>query len=387
MKRGIPRTVWALGFVSLFMDVSSEMIHSLLPLFLVTVLGATVLRVGFIEGVAEATALIVKIFSGALSDWLRNRKALALLGYGLGAAVKPLFALAAGAGTIFTARVVDRVGKGIRGAPRDALVADVTPPESRGAAFGLRQSLDTVGALLGPVAAMVLMRVLGGDFRKVFWWAAAPGFTAVLLLFIAVREPPKAAAAPRPPIRRAEIGRLGPRFWGVTVFGALLSLARFSEAFLLLRGQEAGMGPAEAPALMVVMNAVYFLTAYPVGRLSDRIGRGGLLATGLVALTISDLVLAGARAPWEAALGAALWGLQMGLTQGLLAALVADSAPADLRGTAFGLFNLAGGMATLLASLIAGWLWSRYGGPVAFLAGAAATVAAMVTYALRSRSR
>ena len=378
--RNLPRAVWALGFVSLCMDVSSEMIHSLLPLFLVSVLGASALRVGFIEGLAEGTALVVKIFSGALSDWLGKRKALALLGYGLGAASKPLFALAGGTGLIFAARLIDRVGKGIRGAPRDALIADVTPAEVRGAAFGLRQSLDTVGALLGPLLAFAFMRVNGGDFRQVFWWAVLPGGLAVVLLALFVREPPPRAAKPRLPIRSREAWALPGRFWLVTAFGALLSLARFSEAFLLLRGGSVGLGPAFAPLLMVGMNVVYFLTAYPAGYLSDRLGRGSLLAAGIGTLVAADLTLAAATSPWMAAAGAGLWGLQMGLTQGLLSALVADTAPGDLRGTAFGLFNLASGLATMLASVAAGWAWQRLGPPAAFWGGAACAATALFVY-------
>ena len=388
--RRIPKTVWALGFVSLFMDVSSEMVHSLLPLFLVTVLGASATRVGVIEGVAEGTALIVKIFSGALSDWLRNRKSLAVLGYTMGALSKPLFALASTANLVFAARFIDRVGKGIRGAPRDALIADVTPPEIRGAAFGLRQSLDTVGALLGPLLALLLMRVSGGDYRAVFWAAAAPGILAVTLLMVMVKEPGTAVAKParaaRPPIRRGEIRDLEVRFWIVVAFGALLSLARFSEAFLLMRGQSTGMDPATVPILMALMNAVYFLTAYPAGRLSDRIGRDGLLAAGIAALVLADVALAAAVRPWHVGAGVALWGLQMGLTQGIFSALIADTAPPELRGTAFGLFNLAGGLATVGASLVAGLAWDRFGAPATFLAGAAFAAGALILFAALRKS-
>jgi MFS family permease len=384
IPKGIPRTVWALGLVSLCMDVSSEMIHSLLPLFLVTVLGTTAARVGLIEGIAEGTALIVKIFSGALSDWFRKRKALALLGYGLGAATKPLFALAATANMVFAARFIDRVGKGIRGAPRDALIADVTAPEIRGAAYGLRQSLDTVGALLGPALALLWMRMTHGDYRTVFWVAAFPGILAVAVLAFGVREPKPAGTAgtgkARAPIRLAELARLDPGFWKVAGLGALLSLARFSEAFLLMRGQSAGMQAADAPLLMIVMNAVYMLTAYPAGYLSDRIGRRGLLAAGIAALVGADLALAAAHDPWLAIAGTALWGLQMGLTQGVFSALVAQAAPPALRGTAFGLFNLAGGIATVAASLIAGLAWDRYGAPATFLAGAAIAGAALLLF-------
>lgn len=386
IRKDIPRTVFALGLVSLFMDVSSEMVHSLLPLFLVTVLGASATRVGIIEGIAEGTAMVVKIFSGALSDWIGKRKPLALLGYGLGAATKPLFALAPTVGVVFAARFLDRIGKGIRGAPRDALIADVTPAEMRGAAYGLRQSMDTVGALLGPALAMAVLWASDGNYRLVFWIAGVPGFIAVATLFLGVKEPevPKARKA-RSPLHRNEIGQLGTGFWLVVAFGAILSLARFSEAFLLLRAGDVGLAPHFAPALLVVMNVVYMLTAYPVGRLSDRIGRGGLLASGIAALALSDLVLAGMGSAWGVVLGSALWGLQMGLTQGLLSALVADSAPAGLRGTAFGLFNLAGGLATVAASMLAGWAWDRYGAPAPFHAGAVFCLGALGVYALMKR--
>jgi MFS family permease len=395
----IPRTVWTLGFVSLFMDVSSEMVHSLLPLFLVTVLGASAIRVGFIEGIAESTAMIVKIFSGALSDWMRNRKVLALIGYSLGAATKPLFALAPSIAWVFTARFIDRIGKGIRGAPRDALIADVTPPEIRGAAYGLRQSLDTVGALLGPILAMVLMKAMDGNFRGIFWIAAIPGFLAVILLAVFVREPKaqqhkvplskehqpaiKEVAKPfRNPIDRQAIGQLKQGFWLVVLFGALLSLARFSEAFLILRGPSSGILPENAPIIMVIMNLVYVLTAYPVGHLSDKLGRSGLLAAGIGTLVVSDLVLAISHSPWQVMLGATLWGLQMGLTQGVLSAMVADSAPASLRGTAFGLFNLAAGLATLLASVIAGITWEKFGPYATFVTGAGFAAGALVLFTL-----
>lgn len=389
IPRGIPRTVWSLGFVSLFMDVSSEMVHSLLPLFLVTVLGASATRVGIIEGIAEGTALIVKIFSGTISDRMRNRKILALLGYGMGAASKPLFALASTVTIVFGARFIDRIGKGIRGAPRDALIADVTPKEIRGAAYGLRQSLDTVGALLGPVLALILMRTTGGDYRMVFWMAAVPGFMAVVILAAFVREPVHAEAGiPSAPIRFADLKGLRAGFWWVTALGALMYLARFSEAFLLMRGQSAGMEGADVPILMVIMNIVYFLTAYPVGRLSDRIGRGKLLATGIFVLVMADVTLAAADRPWLVGVGTALWGLQMGLTQGIFSAFIADAAPPALRGTAFGLFNFAGGIATVAASIIAGLAWDRVGASATFGAGAVFAGLALLLYAVfHSRMR
>ena len=385
-RPALPAGVWVLGFVSLLMDVSSEMVHSLLPMFLVGTLGASVLAVGLIEGVAESTALIVKVFSGALSDFLGRRKGLALLGYGLGAATKPLFALAGGVGTVITARFVDRVGKGIRGAPRDALVADLTAPHQRGAAFGLRQSLDTVGAFLGPLLAVALMLLWANDFRAVFWVAVIPGALAVLLLAVGVREP---AATPghvrRNPIRRDAMRQLGPAYWWVVALGGVFTLARFSEAFLVLRAQQIGIPIAWVPLVMVAMNVVYALSAYPFGRLADRVSHHGLLAAGLAVLIGADLVL-GSATHWSALLaGVALWGVHMGMTQGLLAAMVADTAPADLRGTAFGLFNLVSGVAMLIASVLAGLLWEWAGPAATFQAGAGFCVLTLAVMVLRRR--
>ncbi len=368
----IPRGVWVLGFVSLLMDISSEMIHSLLPLFLVGTLGISVFAVGLIEGVAEATAQITKVFSGALSDYLGRRKGLAVLGYALGAVSKPVFALASGAGVVIGARFVDRIGKGLRGAPRDALVADLTPPALRGAAFGLRQSLDTVGAFAGPLLASGLMLLWANDFRAVFWVAVVPGLLSVALLQFGLHEPPATAVrAASNPIQRAALRRLGPGYWSVVAIGAVFTLARFSEAFLVLRAQQLGVALALVPLVMVAMNVVYAATAYPFGRLSDRYSHTRLLVGGLLVLIAADLLLAQA-AHWSALLaGVLLWGLHMGMTQGLLAAMVAASAPADLRGTAFGVFNLASGVAMLVASALAGLLWDRFGAPTTFGAGAA----------------
>jgi MFS family permease len=367
----IPAGVWVLGFVSLLMDISSEMIHSLLPMFLVGSLGLSVLVVGLIEGIAEATALIAKVFSGALSDWLGRRKGLAVLGYALGAFTKPLFAIAEGAGLVVTARFVDRVGKGIRGAPRDALLADLTPPAIRGAAFGLRQSLDTVGAFAGPLLAVALMLAWANDFRAVFWVAVVPGMLAVALLLFGLREPaPVPGRIPVNPIRREALARLGPAYWRVVALGAVFTLARFSEAFLVLRAQQLGIAMAWVPLVMVAMNLVYAATAYPFGRLSDRMDHRMLLAGGLAVLIAADVVLAFASGWALLGLGVALWGVHMGMTQGLLAAMVAHAAPADLRGTAYGFFNLMSGLALLLASVIAGLLWETLGPAFTFGAGA-----------------
>ena len=375
----IPAGIWVLGFVSMLMDISSEMIHSLLPLFMVGTLGMSVLMVGLIEGLAESTALIVKVFSGTLSDYLGKRKALAVLGYGLGALSKPLFALAPAMGLVLIARLLDRVGKGIRGAPRDALVADIAPPELRGAAFGLRQSLDTVGAFVGPLLAVSLMLLWANDFRAVFWVAAIPGFMAVVLLIVGVREPAHAAGHQRVnPIRRDNLKRLGAAYWWVVGVGAVFTLARFSEAFLVLRAQQSGMAVALVPLVMVAMNLIYSASAYPFGKLSDRMSHTTLLALGLVVLVAADLVLA-SSAHWAVLLvGVALWGVHMGMTQGLLATMVADAAPPDLRGTAFGFFNLLSGVAMLLASGLAGWLWELRGASYTFYAGAAFSLLALL---------
>jgi MFS family permease len=361
-----------LGFVSLFMDVSSELIHSLLPVFMVTALGASMLLVGVVEGVAESAALIVKVFSGAISDYFGRRKGLAVLGYGLGALSKPIFALALSVNWVLTARFMDRIGKGIRGAPRDALVADLTPPEIRGAAYGLRQSLDTVGAFVGPLLAIGLMLLWAGDFRMVFWFAVIPAVIAVLLLLFGVEEPGAASGrrSPASPIRWQMLRELGGGYWWIVAAGGVFTLARFSEAFLILRAQQLGLPDAYAPLVLVIMNVVYALSAYPMGKLADRARHRVLLSAGLAVLILSDLVLAVASSLGTVAAGVVLWGLHMGMTQGLLATMIAGAAPANLRGTAFGFFNLASGIAMLIASVLAGLLWDTLGAGATFYAGA-----------------
>lgn len=371
MKSRIPIGVWVLGFVSMLMDISSEMIHSLLPLFMVGTLGASVFMVGLLDGLAEATALLVRVFSGAWSDFLGRRKGLAVLGYGLGALSKPLFAIASGVTPVLTARLLDRIGKGIRGAPRDALIADMTPTEIRGAAFGLRQSLDTIGAFLGPLLAVGLMIVWANDFRAVFWVAVIPGVLAVTLLFIGVKESAPARPVVRiNPLSRERLTQLGRRYWQVVALGAFFTLARFSESFLILRAEQAGVALALVPLVMVLMNVVYSLTAYPFGRLADRLSHTKLLNIGLVILIIADMSLAINDSLWMTLAGVILWGVHMGMTQGLFAMMVAEAAPADLRGTAFGVFSLASGIAMLVASATAGLLWDRFGAASTFHAGA-----------------
>ena len=375
----IPKGVWVLGGVSLLMDVSSEMIHSLLPLFMATTLGASVIVIGIIEGVAEATALILKVFSGVISDYVGKRKGLALLGYGLGALSKPLFAIAPTSGVVFSARMIDRVGKGIRGAPRDALVADVTPPEIRGAAYGLRQSLDTIGAFLGPLLAVALMFLWDNDFQSIFWVAAIPAVLSIALLGFGLKEPRTAVVQKRTnPLRRENLKKLSAAYWWVVAIGSIFTLARFSEAFLVLRAQQMVIPLFAIPLVMVAMNLVYSLTAYPFGKLSDSMSHSKMLQWGLLVLIAADIVLA-LSSHWSTLLaGVALWGIHMGMTQGLLAAMVAHTAPPELRGTAFGMFNLMSGIALLLASAGAGVLWEVLGAASTFYAGAIICVVTLV---------
>ncbi|HDG1692634.1 TPA: MFS transporter [Kluyvera georgiana] len=377
--RRIPGGVWIIGFVSLLMDISSEMIHSLLPLFMATSLGAPVVIIGLIEGVAEATALCVKVFSGVISDYIGKRKGLAVLGYGLGALSKPLFALASTSGMIFSARMIDRVGKGIRGAPRDALVADVTPPEIRGAAYGLRQTLDTMGGFLGPLLAVGLMLLWSNDFRAVYWVAVVPAFLAVALLFFGLHEPRSPVVTARTnPIKKENLKRLGVDCWWVIGLGGVFTLARFSEAFLVLRAHEVNIPLAFIPLVMVAMNIVFSFTAYPFGRLSDSTSHRRLLQMGLVVLIVADLVLALSHSWVGIIVGVALWGVHMGMTQGLLNSMIAHTAPADLRGTAFGLFSLLSGLGLLIASLGAGLLWDIWGSASTFFAGAVICVLTLI---------
>lgn len=380
----IPRSVWALGFVSMFMDISSEMIHALLPIYLVTVLGASMITVGFIEGIAEAIAMITKVFSGAISDWLGKRKMLAVIGYGLAAFTKPIFPLAGSVGWIIAARFIDRIGKGIRGAPRDALIADITPEHVRGASFGIRQSLDTIGAFVGPLLAIGLMLLTVNSFTTVFWIAVIPAFVAFALMVYAVEEPAKKTAhenTSTPAKHRlhwSDAKQLSAAFWAVVAVASVFTLARFSEAFLILKAQAVGVPIALVPIVMVVMNVIYAFSAYPAGVLSDRLGRNGILFFGIAMLIVADVLLAFATSAATVMLGVVFWGLHMGLTQGLLATLVADTAPERLRGTAFGIFNLALGVAMLIASVIAGALWQGLGAKFTFLAGAAFTTIALL---------
>ncbi len=388
-RRALPGGVWALGFVSLFMDMSSELVHSLLPIMMASILGASVVTIGLIEGIAEAAAAISKAFSGAISDFFRKRKGLILLGYGLAALTKPVFPLASSIGWVFAARFIDRIGKGIRGAPRDALVADIVPPEMRGAAYGLRQALDSIGAFAGPLLAVVFMALLANNIRTVLWIAVIPAFICVALIVFGVREPDDApSAGTHKPLAFADARRLSGRYWLIVALGAVFTLARFSEAFLILRAQNVGLAIGFVPLIMIVMNVVYAACAYPAGAAADRLPPRTLLVAGLMMLIAADALLAAARSPLLTFAGAGLWGLHMAFTQGLLAKLVAGAAPDELRGTAFGVFNLVSGVALLLASAIAGALWTVIGPSATFLVGAAfAALAAAGLLLVRQRPR
>ncbi|MBN1363708.1 MAG: MFS transporter [Syntrophaceae bacterium] len=383
--RKLPRGIWMLGLVSMFMDTSSELVHSLLPIFMTTVLGASMVTIGIIEGFAEGAAAITKVFSGAISDYFGKRKFLAVFGYALSAVTKPIFPLATTIGWVFGARFIDRIGKGIRGAPRDALVADIAPSQLRGAAFGLRQALDSVGAFVGPLLAVAFMFWFANNIKGVLWVAVVPAFIAVFLLVIGVREPESSEnAGAKNHLTLTDAKRLSLRYWLIVTLGAVFTLARFSEAFLILRAQDVGIAIGYVPAIMIVMNIVYSGFAYPAGAASDKFSARTLLVSGLIILIAADIVLASAASSLIVFCGAALWGLHMALTQGLLSKLVADNAPAELYGTAFGIFNLVSGIALLLASAIAGSLWSAFGPSATFIAGASfAALAAMGLFLFR----
>ncbi len=378
--RRLPVSIWRLGFVSMFMDISSELVHSLLPIFMATVLGSSMVTIGIIEGFAEGIAAFTKLFSGAASDYCGKRKFLAVVGYSLSAITKPIFPLATTIGWVFGARFVDRIGKGIRGAPRDAMVGDIAPAELRGAAYGLRQSLDSVGAFIGPLLAVIFMILFANDIRNVLWVSILPAFMAVFLLIFGVREPdpPQYDIEFKKRVTLANVRHLPKRYWIVVALGALFTLSRFSEAFLILRAQDVGLAIGYVPLIMIVVNIVYSLFAYPAGAAADRLPARILLVSGLGVLVVADALLAMAQSPWLTFVGAGFWGLHMALTQGLLSKLVADTAPTQCRGTAFGMFNLITGGALLLASVIAGSLWSAFGAPATFMTGAAfAMISAM----------
>ena len=379
--RQIPATIWVLGFVSMLMDISSEMIHSLLPVFLVSVIGASMTSVGIIEGIAEATALIVRVFSGALSDFFRRRKPLLLLGYGLAAITKPIFPLTTSLYWVMSARFIDRIGKGIRGAPRDALIADISPPHLLGKSYGLRQTLDTVGAFIGPLIAIILMIVLSDNLRLIFWIATIPAAIAVTVLFFSVKEPEHKHEPHKTniPVHGGEVKQLSVAYWQIVVVNALLMLAQFSEAFLILRAQNLGMSLTLIPLVLVAMNIAYAISAYPAGFISDLLSRRSLIAVGIIILIMADILLANVANIWQVMLGVILWGFYMGFTRGVFAAWVAETAPQQLRGTAFGIFSFVSGIALLLASMYAGWIWDQFGPHVSFYTSAGFALLALFT--------
>ena len=383
----LPRTVWVLGFVSLLMDLSSEIYHALLPVFLTVTLGTPVAVLGAIDGISEATASFAKLASGRLSDRNRRRKPWILLGYGLSAVTKPLFALAGSPATVLGARLLDRTAKGIRGAPRDAMIADDTPPEVRGAAFGLRQSLDTVGAFLAPLLAVGLMFLFAGNIRWVFWVAVVPAVASFALAWAALREPAHHEAPAKPQPIMAGFRAINRPTRRLIQLGFLFTLARFSESFLILKGVEAGLSLATAPLVLVLFNLAYLFGSYPAGALSDRRDPKSILLVGIAVLVVADLVLSRDWGLAGLAAGVALWGVHMALTQGLFARMIADASPPELRATSFGAFNFATGISTLLASLAAGLLWDRDGSSMTFLSAAAvATVAGVMLWLLPADS-
>ena len=378
----LPRNVWVLGFVSLFMDLSSEIYHALLPAFITIVLGLPATALGAIDGVAEATANFAKLASGRLSDRSLKRKPWIMAGYGLAALSKPLFPLAASAPAVMAARFADRIGKGIRGSPRDAMVADETPPEIRGRAFGLRQSLDTVGALLAPLAAIGLMAWLASDIRAVFWIAVVPAGISFLLAWLALREPEQHLA----PLKKSP---LFSGFRGLSKdtkrllqVGFLFSLARFSEGFLILKGIDIGLSEAMSPLTLAIFNLAYVVLAYPAGILSDRVPPRTILMSGIVVLIAGNLVLARAEGFTGLVIGTILWGAHMALTQGIFSRMIADSAPDGLRATSFGAFYFVTGIAGLLASLGAGWLWDSEGASATFYTSAMLAAVALAMLGL-----
>jgi MFS family permease len=381
LRRPLSPNVVALGWVSMLTAMSSAMIYGLLPVFLVRVLGVSMASVGLIEGMAEAANSFIKVFSGALSDRIGRRKPLVVVGYALSAVIKTLFPLAGAASTVLAARVIDRLGKGIRDAPRDAFLADLTAPEIRGTGFGLRLALAFTGFVVGPIIAIGLMRLSGDDFRLVFWVALIPAYLSIMLLLLTVKEMPVDGS--RPPIRGSELAELPRSFWWAILVASLLSLARFSPAFLVLKTHEIGVDAAFVPIVLVVMYLVYSLTAYPFGVLADHISRRLQLGCGAVVLMGADLVLANAHTIWSTALGATLWGLQLGITQGLLGATVADAAMERLRGTAFGIYDVAIGVTAFGASAGAGMLWMAAGSAAAFVVGACVAAVAGLLLLMR----
>jgi MFS family permease len=365
----LPRNVVALAAVSFLTDVATEMAYPLLPVFLSAVLRVSATSVGAIEGAAESTAAILKLFSGWWSDRVARRKPLVVWGYGLASLIRPLIGFAQSFSQVLAIRVTDRVGKGIRSSARDALIADSVDPKFRGRAFGFHSAGDNAGAMLGPLIAFALLRWGGLDLRHVFLWTAVPGALAMLVLIAWVREVPRSAAAEKPKIGRLE-GRMGGRFWAFLCVLVLFTLGNSTDAFLLLRANQLGVAAALIPIIWALLNVVKAVTNTPGGILSDRLGRKPLIVAGWLVYAAVYFAFARAHAAWHAWALFAAYGLYFGLTEGVLAALVADLVPAHRRGAAFGWYNLAIGIAALPASLLFGAVWDRWGSPVAFQMGA-----------------
>nr|WP_200892490.1 MFS transporter [Aliterella atlantica] len=380
----LPRQVWVLGWVSLLMDIGSKMIQSVLPLFLVSMLGASLVTVGAIEGIAEVTAAGLKVGSGLISDrGGQHRKWSAVLGYGFSALMIPLYPIATSPGWILAARMGDRMGKGIRVAPRNALVADATPEHQRGAAYGLRYTLDTIGALLGPIVATILLAVSRQNTRLVFWAAMIPAFLAVGLLIWGIQAPPFAQPSSKSKasgLRWQSLQQLGVNYWHLVVVVCLFNLGNSSDAFLLLKAKDVGISFTAVPLVLTAIHAGSAVSAYPAGWLSDRLSRRNvfLVGLGLFALTYGGLAIA--RQPWQVWLLLGLYGLYQGITQGVLLAMVAATITPMSRGTAFSFLSLVAGFSLLLASLLAGWLWQQIGSWAAFGLGSASAIAAILYF-------
>lgn len=385
----LDRNVWAAGLVSLLTDISSEMIVPVLPLFLTGVLGASAQVVGLIEGVAEFTASLVKSVSGWLSDRAGRRKPLMVLGYGVSNVVKPFLGLTGSWGQVLAIRFADRFSKGVRGAPRDALIADSTPTHLRGRAFGLHRGLDTVGAAIGPLTAALVLNLYAGNLRAVFWWTAVPGVLAVLLLVGFVRDTGRRAAGAAPtapsPVMRGwslSLQPLVPRLRWFVVVSTVFAIGNSADAFLVLRAQGLGLSVALVPIAYFLFNASYAVLSYPAGALSDKIGRRPVLLGGFIAFALIYAGFGAARHSWQVWILFLFYGIYYAGTEGIQKAYMTDHVGAEQRGTAVGILNAWTGLAALPASLIAGVMWDRFGQPATFYVSAAIAVLATLLLAM-----
>ncbi len=382
IKIRIPRTVWVLGFVSLLMDISSEMIHALLPLFMAGTLGASAIWIGLVEGIGEGTALIAKVFSGVVADRFGHKKRLVFAGYFLGVISKPVFALAGSMPVVLAARFFDRIGKGLRGAPRDAIVADVTDESIRGAAYGLRQSLDAAGAFVGPLLATLLLLLWTEDLRSIFWIALIPGAACLALILFGVEDNVTPTVNTKRIAWKDLKSVMTPAFVQLVILGTLFSLARFSNAFIVLRAAAIGIEHAWIPMAVVLMNITFSLSSYPFGKLADKLNPMKLLALGMVLLALANLLFAYAENYRILAAGIVLFGMHLGATQGIFSTIISEIAPSEVRATAFGIFNFFSGLALLASGLVAGSLWEYMGAQYCFGGG---VVFALITLSLIPR--